>query len=133
MEVPRERGGISRMGTEAGRHGADRLRVYHLALQWAAAIQQLVASLDVRPALLDQLLRAVDSVVLNIAEGASHHLVGRKVYHYRVALASAGEAKAALARLRPANPDADLHMLTRKADMIIVMLTSLVRTFESRD
>jgi hypothetical protein len=46
------------MGTEAGRHGADRLRVYHLALQWAAAIQQLVASLDVRPALLDQLLRA---------------------------------------------------------------------------
>jgi len=59
-------------------------------------IEQAVRNVRGRHAdLVDQLQRAAESVVLNLAEGAGRS--GKdKNYHYRVAYASAGEAATAL-------------------------------------
>jgi four helix bundle protein len=120
------------MGTEARRHGPEKLRCYDLALQWATSLEELAPTLRCRASLRDQLLRTVDSVVLNTAEGAGHQSRGQKVKHYRIALASATEAMAALARMQPLNPAINLHKYRRTADMICVLLAALIRTHQPR-
>ena len=73
----------------------ERLDVYRLMLgiaRWAGS----VAIPPSRKHLRDQLLRAVDSAVLNIAEGAGHPLGDARRNHYRIALGSAAEAAAVL-------------------------------------
>ena len=75
--------------------GHERLDVYHLALgvaRWAGQ-QAILAS---RKHLRDQLLRAVDSVVLNIAEGAGREPGDSRRNHFRIAAASAAEVMAVL-------------------------------------
>ena len=71
------------------------LHVYRTALgvaRWAAG-QAIPAY---RKHLRDQLLRAADSVVLNIAEGAGHDPGESRRHHYRIAAASAAEVAAVL-------------------------------------
>jgi four helix bundle protein len=76
----------------------DRLDVYRLALEFR---QSLVILDTVRniSALRDQIYRASDSIVLNIAEGAGRHARADKRRHYNYALGSASECGAALALL----------------------------------
>lgn len=48
----------------------EKLKVYERALASVAGLAQLSANWDKRHAVVDQLLRASESVVLNLAEGA---------------------------------------------------------------
>ena len=75
--------------------GHERLDVYQLAVgvaRWAAR-QGFPAP---RRHLQDQLLRAVDSLVLNLAEGCGLEPGAARRHHLRIALGSAAEAHAVL-------------------------------------
>lgn len=75
--------------------GHERLDVYVLALgvaRWAA--QQPIPAQ--RKHLRDQLVRAADSVVLNIAEGAGREPGDARRNHFRIAAGSAAEVAAVL-------------------------------------
>ncbi|MBC8425308.1 four helix bundle protein [bacterium] len=75
----------------------ERLDVYRIALRftrWAwPASQRLPVG---RSAVRDQLMRASEGVVLNIAEGAQQVSPQMARKHYRIALASAAECAAGL-------------------------------------
>jgi len=73
-----------------------RLKVVDTSVDIVRDIERAVRTVRGRHAdLVDQLQRAAESVVLNLAEGAGRG--GRdRLYHYRVAYASAGEAHTAL-------------------------------------
>lgn len=76
------------------RFAHENLDVYKLALEVATACSKLRFGTS-RAHLRDQLQRAADSVVLNIAEGRGRGGdAGRN--HYRIAIGSAAEASAAL-------------------------------------
>jgi four helix bundle protein len=69
-----------------------RLAVYAKALHCAALVQ----SIRCRETLRSQLVRAMDSVVLNIAEGACDNSRAMKTRSYRIARASLFEVAAAI-------------------------------------
>ena len=71
--------------------GHEKLTVYTLALDIARWAQGVAT----RRTLKDQLVRAADSVVLNIAEGAARDGDARR-NHYRIALGSAAEVAAVM-------------------------------------
>ena len=76
-------------------HGHERLDVYHLALgvaRWAGRQRAPIGRAHLR----DQLVRAADSVVLNIAEGAGQVPGAARRNHFRMAGASAAEVAAVL-------------------------------------
>lgn len=75
----------------------EHLFVYRKAMEAARACEAVARLLaPLRPDLADQLRRAADSVVLNIAEGAAEWLVREKLRYYRIARRSAGECEAAI-------------------------------------
>ena len=83
----------------------EKMDVYAAALRvarWAAGV-------GVRAKLKDQLLRAAESVVLNIAEGAALPPGDRKRNHYRIALGSAAEVAAAVDLIGATGPMDDLR------------------------
>ncbi len=78
--------------------GPAGLRVVGGAVELARDIRLAVAGIGRHADLLDQLVRAAESVALNLAEGAGR--VGRdKACHYHVAYGSAGEAATAIGLL----------------------------------
>ena len=94
----------------------ERLDVYRLAValaRWAAA-QPIPPS---RKHLRDQLVRAADSVVLNIAEGAGREPGDCRRNHLRIALASAAEVAAVVGLVIP-NAGEQLHDLRRLGAML---------------
>ena len=98
----------------------ERLDVYRLMLelaQWAGG----VAVPANRRHLRDQLLRAVDSAVLNIAEGAAHPLGDARRNHYRIALGSAAEASAVLDLVAVPDAESRRDQLRRVGAMLAVM------------
>src|SRR5688572_10259598 len=100
-------------------HGHERLEVYKLAVEvadWAV----LVPVPAYRRHLRDQLARAVDSVVLNIA-GQPPGAVKRN--HYRIALGSTAEVAAIIQLLKP--PAAELRQ--QQLRRIGAMLAKLSR------
>ena len=102
--------------------GHERLDCYKLALEvanWA----ELVAIRPARKHLRDQLVRAADSVVANIAEGSGKEPGAARRHHYGVALGSAAEVCAILDMVRP--PD----MSTRRVQVrrVGAMLTKMSR------
>ena len=74
----------------------EKLQVYQVALEFAGWVHGAVRGLSVRSSLRDQLMRASESVVLNIAEGAQQQTGQMAKKHYRIALGSAAECAAAL-------------------------------------
>jgi four helix bundle protein len=119
------------MGTER-RHGPQGLRVYALALRFADQVEEIIASAACGRGLADQLGRAAESVVLNIAEGAAHFTPGQKAKHYRVAQGSAGECIGALDLLRRRNSTLNVFAARRNAQQISHMLTALITQQETR-
>jgi four helix bundle protein len=115
------------------RHGPERLRVHDLALQFEERLEELLSRARCSASLKEQLLRAAESAILNIAEGSGHTSRGRKVYHYQVAHGSIAECIAGLLIIRRRNPRLDIQPVRRIADMICVMLRSLVRRFQDGD
>jgi four helix bundle protein len=77
----------------------ERLDVYRAALEFLPLALSLVPRQGERY-LLDQLERAAQSIVLNIAEGAGRHSAGDKRHHYEIAKGSATECAAILDILR---------------------------------
>ena len=75
----------------------QRLDVYRVALEFAAFAHTVVPRVATgRSALREQLLHAAESVVQNIAEGASQVSAAMAKKHYRIALGSAAECAAVL-------------------------------------
>ena len=98
----------------------ERLDVYRLMLgiaRWAGS----VAIPANRKHLRDQLRRAVDSAVLNIAEGAGHPKGDARRNHYRIALGSAAETAAVLDIVGVSDADAHRDELRRVGAMLAVM------------
>ncbi len=75
--------------------GHERLDCYRLALEVARWAARQVLPPD-RRHLRDQLVRAADSMVLNIGEGSGHEPGAARRNHYRVAAGSAGEVHSIL-------------------------------------
>ena len=94
----------------------DRLDVYRLALEVArwAAVQPIPAA---RGHLRDQLVRAADSVVLNIAEGAGGQPGAARRNHFRIAAGSAAEVAAIVDLVLP-NAGDKAHDLRRIGAML---------------
>ena len=120
---------IGRMQNGGGRHGPERLRVHDLALQFAERLEDLLSGARCTASLRDQMARAAESALLNIAEGSAHSSPGKKAYHYELAHGSMAECVAGLLILRRRDPRIDVQPVRRNADMICVMLRSLVRRF----
>ena len=76
----------------------ERLDVYRVALEFRHSLRILETVRNIS-AQRDQLFRAADSVVLNIAEGAGRSAQADKRRHYSYAKGSAMECGAALALL----------------------------------
>ena len=76
----------------------ERLDVYRIALEFRHSLGILDTVRNIS-ALRDQIFRASDSIVLNIAEGAGRFARADKRHHYGYALGSASECGAALALL----------------------------------
>lgn len=121
------------MGGQAEQQrGPERLRVYLLAQDLAVSADGIARSLVRSPSLADQLRRASESVVLNIAEGAAHFTTGRKIYHYQTARGSAAECLAALNHVNRLRPSDAARSARNNANMVCMMLTGLIRSLEAR-
>jgi four helix bundle protein len=106
--------------------GPERLRAYDLAQQLGLAVDQVVRDCRVRKHLEIQLVRAADSTLLNIAEGAGNYSPGRKRFHYEIAHGSAAECIAALTRILNQRHCSHAEDARRKANMLCVMLARLI-------
>ena len=113
-------------------YGPEGLRVYELALSFAAKMDDLLAVARCSASLRDQLERAAESAVLNIAEGAGHVSPGRKAYHYQLAHGSFAECSGGLPLLQRRNPNLNLEIRSarRTSDMACKMLTPLIRRYQ---
>jgi len=108
----------------------ERLRVYHVSLEFLSCADLLIAALPRGHAnLADQLYRAASSISLNIAEGAGEFSPPDKARFYRMARRSAAECAAILdicERLAVANAD----QLAPGRDLLVqlvAMLTTMAR------
>ena len=111
----------------------ERLLVYQKAVALYEPVRQLVAG--IRPPhahLADQALRAVSSVPLNIAEGATEFSRGDKARFYRMVLRSAGEAAAALDILRRSRlvNEARCKPVRDELGNVVAMLTGLIQSMK---
>lgn len=100
----------------------ERLDVYRLALavaRWAGA-QAIPTS---RKHLRDQLVRAADSMVLNIAEGSGREPGDARRNHFRIAAGSAAEVGSILNLVAFRDGAERQHELRR----VVAMLTKLAR------
>ena len=104
----------------------ERLDVYRLALQFRGAVAPLAKAKGIAP-LRDQLFRAADSVVLNIAEGAGRNSRPDKQRHYEIAKGSATESAAALELLHHSGAlsESAFHERRQLAIRIVQMLSRL--------
>jgi four helix bundle protein len=73
-----------------------KLKVYHKALASVAHLTQRSASWDKRHSVVDHLIRASESIVLNLAEGARRWSAGHKQHSLDYAIGSALESAACL-------------------------------------
>ncbi len=92
-----------------------KLDVYKVSLEFARWIHTLV---KMPYSLKDQALRASQSIVLNIAEGAAQRTSAMQKRHYRIALASAAECSAILDFLNPSSIERGKSFLFRIGCML---------------
>jgi four helix bundle protein len=117
------------------RMGFEYMRVYQAAILLDALVIELVRELpkgfgkDV-----DQLLRAVGSVLLNIAEAFGSEQPGKKINHLEIARGSVDEARAAMQRLvrRGALTEPQIRRPGALTKTIAKMLTSWIAAVKSR-
>ena len=85
--------------------GHEKLTVYSVALGVARWAQEVGA----RRSLKDQLVRAADSVVLNIAEAAGLPPGDARRHHFRIAIGSAAEVDAVIDLIGAVGPAEDIR------------------------
>ena len=103
----------------------ERLDVYRLAVKFHRSLvplHQVRGAADLR----DQLLRACESIVLNIAEGSGRFSIDDKRRFYRIASGSAMECAAALELLQSRSILSDLGYQARR-DLLIRIVQMLYR------
>ncbi len=107
---------------------AERLHVYHVALELQCLANTLVPS--VNRVLRDQFERASLSIILNLAEGCGRVSRRQKRYHYGVARGSATECAALtdVLRIRRLAPIADCYRARSLAIRCVQMLSKLVES-----
>jgi four helix bundle protein len=108
------------METNRLEFGHERLDCYRLALgvaRWAA--RQAVPTH--RKHLRDQLVRAADSIVLNIAEGSGQPPGDARRNHYRIAMGSAAEVAAVIDLVDSVDGAVRKEELRRVAAMLFKM------------
>ena len=112
--------------TEQPRFPCERLDAYHLAVEFHRAIVPLARARGLA-SLRDQLMRAAESVVLNIAEGAGRTSRDDKRRIYEIALGSIVECGAVLQLLlnRNAISEAEYQQIRALAIRIYQMLSRL--------
>ena len=112
---------------------AEKLRVYHVALELQVMANTLVPS--IHRVVRDQFERASLSVVLNLAEGCGRVSRRQKRYHYGVARGSATECAALtdVLRLRRLAPAADCFRARSLAARCIQMTTKLIESLGSNE
>ena len=106
---------------------AEKLRVYHVALELQCLANTLVPS--VHRVLRDQFERASLSIVLNLAEGCGRVSRRQRRYHFGVARGSATEcaAIADVLRLRRLSPPSDCFRARSLAVRCVQMTTKLIQ------
>jgi four helix bundle protein len=78
----------------------ERMRVYQAAELLDSIVAELIKSIPPSFAKdIDQLRRAVASILYNIAEAFGSEHVGQKIYHLGIARGSADESRAVMKRL----------------------------------
>ena len=107
---------------------AEKLRVYHVALELQVMANTLVPS--IHRVVRDQFERASLSVVLNLAEGCGRVSRRQKRYHYGVARGSATEcaALADVLRLRHLAPASECFRARSLAIRCVQMTTKLIES-----
>ena len=110
-------------GTTSSIPSLARLAVYAKSLRCAA----LVHTIRCRETLRSQMLRAMDSVVLNIAEGACDASRAQKQRYYGIARASLFEVAAAIDLVRITQPNSPFDDLVAALSEVDRMLRALAR------
>ena len=125
MEVPRSIDNCNSM--------FERLRVYKATLLLESEVRQLIRHIKCDRNLLDQLLRAVLSVKLNVAESAGYRFNGKKILAYEIARASSDETRAALNELvaRGYATEKQIQRAISLTRVIAKMLTGMIRKVET--
>jgi four helix bundle protein len=114
----------------------EKLEVYCVAVEYADAADAIAAKLKRGNAhIRDQLRRASDSIVNNVAEGAGEFQPAEKARFYRIALRSCTESAATLhmcQRRRLGELDAieDARKLLKR---VVEMLTRLIQSVAQRN
>ena len=109
----------------------EKLEVYRVAVEYADAADSIASKLKRGNAhIRDQLRRASDSIVNNVAEGAGEFQPAEKARFYRIALRSSTESAATLhtcQRRKLADLDAleDARKLLKR---VVEMLTRLIHS-----
>ena len=107
----------------------QRLDVYQRAIEFLALVGDIVGDLPKGHAdRADQLVRAAESVVRNIAEGAGRWSEADCAKHYKVARGSAMECAASLdvMRLRKLVPPERYERGIRLLEAVVAMLTKML-------
>jgi four helix bundle protein len=113
----------------------EKLEVYCVAVQFADAADSIAAKLKRGNAhVRDQLRRASDSIVNNVAEGAGEFHPGEKARFYRIALRSCTESAATLhtcqrRKLAELESIENARLLLKR---VVEMLTRLVQSVGRR-
>ncbi len=106
----------------------QRLEVYQRAIEFTALANELVEGLPRGHAeRVDQLIRAAESVVRNIAEGAGRWSRADSAKHYKIARGEAMECAASLdiLRLRKLVGDQAYERGIRLLEAVVGMLTKM--------
>jgi four helix bundle protein len=113
----------------------EKLQVYCVAVEYADAAAAIAAKIKAGNAhIRDQLRRASDSVINNVAEGAGEFQPAEKARFYRIALRSCTESAATLhtcQRRQLADLD-ELEAARKLLKRVVEMLTRLVHSVGQR-
>ena len=107
----------------------QRLEVYQRAIEFLALATQIVEELPRGHAeRADQLIRAAESVVRNIAEGAGRWSEADSAKHYKIARGEAMESAASLdvLKLRSLLAQARYDQGIRLLESVVAMLTKML-------
>jgi four helix bundle protein len=108
----------------------EKLEVYQISVKFLAVAYRLIDSAPRgNGSVLDQLRRASQSIILNIAEGAGYPSTGKTKHHYAIARGSALECGAALDILKIIGIGDETLILEGKERLvsIVSMLSKMCR------
>ena len=113
----------------------EKLEVYRIAVEYADAADDIAADLKAGNAhVRDQLRRASDSIINNVAEGAGEFQPAEKARFYRIALRSCTESAATLhtCQRRQLADQTEIEEARALLKRVVEMLTRLIQSVGRR-